>query len=90
MPDMSDWLLSGQERYLQGARFRWQTYQPPRPGWDHDHCEFCYAKFMDIDAPDVLREGYVSDKGYWVCSDCFPTFRDRFAWELAPSDETEE
>ena len=40
-----DWRLRGQERYLTGREFVWREYTAPRPDWDHDHCEFCWAKF---------------------------------------------
>ena len=83
MVDDSDWRLQGQESYLQGATLHRRSYSSPRPGWDHDHCEFCSAKFMDADLPDVLREGYAtSDGSRWICNTCFVDFRARFRWSL--------
>lgn len=60
MVDPTDWRLQGQEKYLKGVELRWQVYRryPEKPDWDHDHCEFCWAKFMVEDYPDVLHEGY--------------------------------
>lgn len=44
---------------MHGASLRWARYQPPSPDWDHDHCALCFAKFMDADGDDILREGYL-------------------------------
>ncbi len=41
---MSDWRLMGQEGYLMGVTLHWRQYQSYRPGWEHNHCEFCSAK----------------------------------------------
>jgi hypothetical protein len=82
---MDDWRLQGQDRYLTGAIVQRRRYSPPRPSWDHDHCEFCGAKFMDADLPDVLREGYATvDEYHWICDTCFADFRERFGWTLIP------
>jgi hypothetical protein len=66
-----DWRLTGQERYLRGAALVWKPYHTRSETWEHDHCSFCWAKFMDpnfSDAarrfieehPDVLTEGYTT------------------------------
>jgi hypothetical protein len=61
MTEPLDWRLeTHEEPWMYGATFRWTKYQPPSPDWDHDHCALCTAKFMDSDAPDVLREGYLA------------------------------
>jgi hypothetical protein len=79
----NDWRLSGQERYLQGRSWSRRRYTGRRPGWDHDHCSFCYAKLMEGQAADVLDEGYATEDGYyWVCPSCFEDFREMFAWKL--------
>ena len=68
---MSDWRLTGQERYLSGAVWVRKRYRAPSERWEHDHCAFCWAKFMDPDfspehrkfieqQPDVLSEGYAT------------------------------
>lgn len=63
MADTSDWRLQGQERYLKGVALALRKYQrfAPNPSWDHDHCEFCGAKFMVEDLPDVLHERETGD-----------------------------
>jgi hypothetical protein len=76
-----DWRLRGQEEF-RGTTFYRRRFAP-RPGDDHDHCHFCWAKFM-VDYPDTLREGYTTTKGApWVCDQCFIDFRDRFGWREA-------
>jgi hypothetical protein len=83
IPD-GDWRLQGQERHLQRATLQWARWAPPRPGSDHDHCEFCWAKFMEEDGPDVLHEGYATaDRYRWICATCFHDFKDRFEWQLS-------
>jgi hypothetical protein len=80
----SDWRRSGQEAYLQGAVFTFRVYVAPRPGWDHDHCEFCMAKF----SPDDLTSGWATpyegetDNFRWVCQSCFEDFREEFEFRV--------
>ena len=85
MVDDLDWRLQGQERYLRGAtlvRRRYRRYAE-NASWDHDHCEFCWAKFMVEDYPDVLHEGYCTEDEYrWICEQCFNDFRDHFGWSV--------
>lgn len=78
---MGDWRITNQADYLKGKRLILQTWTAPKPGWDHDHCEFCGAKFMDADSPGILREGYATDDRYhWVCQTCFNDFQSEFGW----------
>jgi len=64
-----DWRLQGQEEYLLGATLMRKQYKAWSEDWEHDHCEFCRAKFMDphfspeherfiSENSDVLIEGY--------------------------------
>jgi hypothetical protein len=80
-----DWRLQGQERYLTGVTLVRRGYRkyPENPEWDHDHCEFCSAKFMVGDQPDFLHEGYCTEDEYrWICETCVADFKDRFGWAL--------
>ncbi len=82
---MEDSRLAGQERFLKGKTLLFRPYTPPRPGWDHDHCAFCWAKFMQSGGPETLQEGYVTeDRQHWICVRCFADFRDQFEWTLTP------
>jgi len=85
MVDSSDWRLQGQERYLKGVELHWCAYRryPDNLDWDHDHCQFCWAKFMVEDFPDAMHEGYCTlDEYHWICSQCFEDFKDMFAWRV--------
>jgi hypothetical protein len=90
--DSADWRIQGQERYLTGAVLTLRPYRrySENPDWDHDHCEFCWAKFMVEDLPEVLHEGYCTlDEYRWICSTCFADFRERFVWTVVPMDRHE-
>jgi hypothetical protein len=81
---MDDWRLQGQEKFLKGAVLRAADYSTDREGWDHDHCEFCGAKFSH--RPGDLTSGYVTRDGYhWICSPCYADFREQFEWTLTNS-----
>lgn len=89
-PTDEDWRLNGQESFLLGVELTRADYVPPSPTWDHDHCEFCWAKFMDKDGPDIQRTGYnklVDEILVWICNDCFGDFKKRFRWTVN-SEET--
>jgi hypothetical protein len=90
MPDTDDWRLTNETSFLQGASLCYQSYKKS----DHDHCAFCWAKFMDeqnISAPPgCLHEGYATlafdqcDDDYnWICPTCFNDFKEQFEWKLA-------
>jgi len=84
----ADWRLTGQEKYLRGVTLVWRRYSRYSPDWDHDHCAFCWAKFIEPPAEDCLREGYCTEDAYhWVCADCFADFRDRFEWVVLKESE---
>ena len=83
MPELDDWRRQGQERYLKGVKLAWKRYAPYREGWDHNHCEFCGAKFMGSGGPDIVKEGYATEDEYrWICKQCFEDFKDEFKWIL--------
>jgi hypothetical protein len=81
MEKEQDWRLTGQERYLKGKTFVKKRYTAPSPGWDHDHCAFCWTKFMESEQPDAIQEGYgTEDNKHWVCPQCFADFQAEFQW----------
>lgn len=83
MTNEPDWRLTGQERFLKGKTLAKKRYTAPRPGWDHDHCAFCWAKFTESDGPSTLQEGYVTeDNYYWICPQCFADFQNDFQWTI--------
>jgi hypothetical protein len=80
-----DWCLQGQERYLLGVTLVHRDYcrYDKNPKRDHDHCKFCWAKFMVEDQPDVLHEGYCTeDEDNWICPRCFHDFNAQFNWRV--------
>ncbi len=65
-------------------------------GWDHDHCDFCWATFNAFAAPDdaprFLSAGYtiaqLERSTLWICATCFDDFRERFGWTVVSQDAT--
>ena len=83
MAKYEDWRLLGQEKYLKGKALAYRRWKRPRPDWDHDHCEFCGAKFMEEPDADTLQEGYCTlDEYHWICPECFRDFREMFGWQV--------
>lgn len=83
MVNESDWRLRGQEKYLKGVVLVRRKYHPPSAQWDHDHCEFCWAKFMEIQHPETLTEGYCTENSYrWICDNCFNDFKEQFGFAV--------
>ena len=81
MVDPDDWRRQGQERYLTGAHLHRESDRAPSAEWDHDHCEFCWAKFMNEPAPDALRERYTTPNRYhWICATCVRDFAEEFGF----------
>ena len=79
----SDWRLTGQERYLLGARLHLSRYRARSPLWDHDHCEFCLAKFSENSDSTARQQGYTTDdEDHWICSECFRDFQEQFQFVL--------
>lgn len=66
---------------LVDAKLKWRAWKMPKPTWDHDHCEFCWAKFMEPGNPDTLPEGYwVEAQDAWICKECFEKRRGDHHW----------
>ena len=83
MISSDDWRRQGQERYLKGKSLTWKKYTVYSDFWKHDHCSFCGEKFMKIEGPDFLTEGYVTDDNhYWICKVCYKDFCEEFEWSV--------
>jgi len=78
---MTDWRLQGQEKFLKGVALTKQTYRKYRESWEHDHCEFCWAKFSESrEDPNV---GYATtDRYHWICENCYQDFKNMFQWTV--------
>lgn len=73
-------MLAGQEAYLTGVTLVYWPWKAVGKN-DHDHCEFCWAKFSDLDG--CLHEGYSTlDRYRWICRACYAEFKERFGWKL--------
>jgi hypothetical protein len=71
-----------------GCGFISTPWRQTRARWDHDHCEFCGAKFADAEWAEV-REGWTAPTEYhWICDQCFRDFRERFAWKVVSMSAT--
>lgn len=67
-----DWRRMGQEADLSpGTKLTRKHYRSHSETWEHDHCAFCFVKFMDPNFsdghrefmekhPEVLTEGYTT------------------------------
>jgi hypothetical protein len=85
MAQDDDWRIRNQDSYLQGVRLHRTTFVSPTPSWDHEHCDFCWAKFMEVGVPGTLHEGYTHNMEFrqvWICDSCFSDFKERFAWTV--------
>ena len=76
----NDWrLFREQEKYLLGVSLVKRSYKSNNPFNDHDHCEFCMAKFGIGD--DELKQGYsTDDSNIWICPCCYDDFKEQFKW----------
>ncbi len=80
-PTADDWRRRGQERFLKNVVLVRRSYRLYREGWDHDHCEFCWAKFS-LGEGDLNRGYSTEDEYRWVCESCVDNFKDEFGWTL--------
>jgi len=79
---MADWRIDN-AKWARGAIVRFQKYTPPKPDWDHDHCEGCWAKFMEFGSSEALKEGYVTRDNRWICAECLRDLHEQMGWKLA-------
>jgi hypothetical protein len=83
MREPNDWRLRNQLSYFKRAELSWRDYRAFRPGWEHDHCEFCSAKFSEGNDSEALHAGFTTcDEYRWVCPQCFADFKDLFEWRV--------
>jgi len=83
MIDKHDWRLTGhQANYLHGELLRYAPYRPPRPGWTHDRCEFCWTRFAPQKREGCASEGFHTEDHRWICESCYEDFKVIFDWRL--------
>ena len=83
--DSSDWRLQGQEKYLKDKTLHFIKYSDRKTKTDHDHCEFCSAKFSDNDIDDLHTGFSTLDDYRWICETCFNDFKEIFNFKLSDS-----
>jgi len=71
----NDWRITNQANYLHEKQLIHTKYRVIRDIWDHDHCEFCWEKFLENDLAYCTLDQY-----HWVCESCFKDFKDSFKW----------
>jgi hypothetical protein len=85
--DQHDWRLAGGLEHLRGVTLFWRKWSQQKANWDHDHCEFCWAKFSDDSHGKHLKEGYTTeDKYYWICPTCYEDFKELLQFKESNSD----
>ncbi len=72
---------------LTGLPLRHKQWTQYRQGWDHDHCEACFATFAALEGADYLKEGFTTTEEHprgamyhWVCNTCFSELRNKLKW----------
>lgn len=94
MIELNDWRIRGQEDYLVGVpliRKQFKSNLPPilmpdddpRKYHDHEHCDFCWHKFMEDcrGVEDCSTDGYCTlDERIWICEKCYNDFKEKFKW----------
>ncbi len=75
--------LTNQKSYLDRARLKRKPYQSNGNPNDHEHCVFCWFKFL----PQTI--GYCTvDEKYWICDGCYEDFKEYFAFKLQKQPNT--
>ncbi|MDE7400241.1 MAG: hypothetical protein K2N06_12045 [Oscillospiraceae bacterium] len=81
----SDWRINGQEEFLMNKTLVREYYTKG----GHEHCVFCWQKFMrESERPfypdvDFVSKGYITlDGKYWICEKCCDDFKERFNWKI--------
>lgn len=82
MIEKDDWrLLTPSIDKLRHKNFIYNQFKIKKDKWDHEHCEFCNAKFSENRGD--LNFGYsTEDEYYWVCEKCFQDFQDLLDFKL--------
>lgn len=85
MVNQEDWRLRGQEEYLQNATLYFCDFTPFSETWEHEHCEFCWAKFGP--ESENLHNGYRTvptnqKKSVWICPKYYADLKENFNWSI--------
>ena len=80
-----DWGITNQESFLMEKELYHIAFVKYSDQWDHEHCEFCWARFSDFEGD--LHEGYCTEssntkEAHWICPECYDDFKERFKWTV--------
>jgi hypothetical protein len=79
---MDNWRIDN-AKSTRGSVLYFRKYKRFSEDWDHDHCEACWAKFMEIASAEILTEGYATEDNYrWICPQCFQDLKEEMHWKL--------
>ena len=59
--------------WAKGESWEKTLWSSVKHGDDHDHCQVCWWKLRDSEAPET-GEGYISGKHNWLCTECYEQF----------------
>jgi hypothetical protein len=66
-PESVSW-QPGRGKWVEGKTLRHHNYRTYSPTWDHDHCYFCWRRFMDptdpANEPEWFANGEIATVGY--------------------------
>ena len=55
-PAADDWRRGWHVRNLEGLRLTWKRFQAYSATWEHEHCAFCWKKFLDESYSPAMRD----------------------------------
>ncbi len=83
MVEKDDWRIDDPKEYLQNASLYKRDYKAQSERWDHEHCRFCWKKFMESGGDGILTTGYATEDNIcWICPECYEDFKEMFGWTL--------
>lgn len=68
--DRSNKSYSSWQRYY-GQDYDRNVCEVRDGGWDHEHCDFCWAKIWTTPAKNEFSSGYTDGADAWVCPPCY-------------------
>lgn len=80
---MNDWRYAGQDKGHLNAVWSWGNWRSDNPNNDHDHCEYCWAKFSARGGDDLIQGWHDEGCQRWICDNCFQVFATHFQYKTA-------
>ncbi|HLQ17707.1 MAG TPA: hypothetical protein VK146_01910 [Tabrizicola sp.] len=77
LENLNDWLKFADTAQASALQFDRRAWTPPRESWEHEHCEGCWAKFVEHGEGTVRSHGWlrvgspdVEELDEWICDNC--------------------